>query len=334
MSEQHLTDEQPQHHDSGMDALIKHLETPGGQQAAPPEEPEAETDPLALEAVVPEAEVKEWQEKAAQEAGDQFDEDPLVPVVVAGAEHEVPLSELIRGYSREADYTRKTQSLAEERKAVEAERSQLMLAGREAVERSSQLAQQLQQEIQSNQPDANELARLRVENPGEYAARIADMQRRQTMLQHAQAQTNQYQQQQAAQRVGFERSQLSEKEPDFASDFVGTYAALGRWVTDPDGGGISVEDWNSEYDHTRILIAYRAFKASEHASVTKDRNSTVRAKVANLPRVRSGAPTEPGHSEREGYATALNQMKATNSVRDIANALSARDALKNTRTSK
>lgn len=332
MAEVPLTEATPRHSDPGMDALIRHYE--GGEEqpaeSAEAEQPAAE-DPLALEAVVPEDEAQEWKEKAAQEAEEQFDEDPLVPVNVAGVEQQVPLSELIRGYSREADYTRKTQTLAEERKAVEQERSQLMLAGREAVERSAQLAAQLQQEIQSNQPDANALARLRVENPGEYAAQIADIQRKQALLQQAQVQAQQYQQQEQQQRVGYERSMLAEKEPAFASDFDKTYAELGRWVTDPSGGGVSVEEWNSEFDHRRILIAYRAMQNDQHRAAARKNEGTVRAKVAHLPRVRSGSPQEAGHSERENYAAAVNKMRESGSTRDIARALEARSALNKAR---
>lgn len=332
MAEQPLTDATPRHSDPGMDALIKHYENnpvSSEESAAPAEE---SPDPLALEEVVPEEEAKQWQELASEEDEEEFDLDPAVPVTVAGVEQEVPLSELIRGYSREADYTRKTQSLAEERKAIEQERSQLMLAGRESVERASQLAAQLQSEIQQNQPDANELARLRIQDPGEYAARITDLQRKQTLLQHAQAQAQSYQQQEQMQRVGFEKSMLAEKEPAFAPGrFEETYAELGRWVTDPNGGAVSVDEWNNEFDHRRILIAYRAMQGDEQAVSARENKKVVRAKVANLPRVRSGAPSEPGHSERESYAAAISQMRGSSSTRDIARALEARSALKKAR---
>jgi len=329
VAEAPLTENTARHNDPGMDALIRHFE--GGPQQPAEAEPQVAEDPLALEAVVPEDEAQEWQEKAAQEAEAQFDEDPMVPVNVAGVEQEVPLSELIRGYSREADYTRKTQSLAEERKAVEQERSQLMLASREAVERSAQLAAQLQQELQANQPDANRLARLRIENPGEYAAQMEDMRRKQALLQQAQAQQQHYQMQQQQQRVGYERSMLAEKEPAFASDFDRTYAELGKWVTDPNGGGVSVEEWNSEFDHRRILIAYRAMQNDQHRATARENETTVRKKVANLPRLRSGSPQEAGHSEREQYAAAVNQMRESGTTRDIARALQARSALNKAR---
>lgn len=45
--------------------------------------------------------------------------DKYVKVTVDGEEIEVPLKEAVSGYQRQADYTRKTQQLAEERKSVQ-----------------------------------------------------------------------------------------------------------------------------------------------------------------------------------------------------------------------
>lgn len=45
--------------------------------------------------------------------------DKYVKVVIDGEELEVPLKEAVSGYQRQADYTRKTQQLAEERKSVQ-----------------------------------------------------------------------------------------------------------------------------------------------------------------------------------------------------------------------
>lgn len=44
--------------------------------------------------------------------------DKLVRVKVDGEEVEVPVAELLQGYSRQADYTRKTQALAQEREQI------------------------------------------------------------------------------------------------------------------------------------------------------------------------------------------------------------------------
>jgi hypothetical protein len=50
---------------------------------------------------------------------------PKYKAKVDGEEIEVEIDELINGYQRTADYTKKSQALAEQRKAIEAERQHL-----------------------------------------------------------------------------------------------------------------------------------------------------------------------------------------------------------------
>lgn len=51
-------------------------------------------------------------------------DDPTYEVTVAGQKQQVPLSELLKGYSRTSDYTRKTQLLAQSQKEWEAREAQ------------------------------------------------------------------------------------------------------------------------------------------------------------------------------------------------------------------
>jgi len=78
---------------------------------------EVEAAPEEVEAQAEEA-VEEVQEE-------QVEETPRYRVKVDNEELEVDLDELIKGYSRTSDYTKKTQSLAEQRKQVEAERTKI-----------------------------------------------------------------------------------------------------------------------------------------------------------------------------------------------------------------
>lgn len=70
-----------------------------------------------------EAEVTEGEEEQPSEAESE-PTDVLYTVVVDGKEEQVKLDELLAGYSRTGDYTRKTMAVAEQRKAVEAEAAQ------------------------------------------------------------------------------------------------------------------------------------------------------------------------------------------------------------------
>lgn len=75
-------------------------------------------------AAPPDAATPEAQEAQAEEAEEQSESEPTVTVKIDGKEVEVPISELKNGYQRQADYTRKTMELAEQRKAAEAQAAQ------------------------------------------------------------------------------------------------------------------------------------------------------------------------------------------------------------------
>ena len=68
-------------------------------------------------------------------------EEPHYTVKVDGQEMTVPLKELISGYQRQADYTRKTASVAEEKRAIEAERAKVKDEYNAEVGRLSEFAQ-------------------------------------------------------------------------------------------------------------------------------------------------------------------------------------------------
>lgn len=99
------------------------------------EAPETETEEVEVEdtAEEPEASEEDVDEEEAEEApaeDDDQDEDDeeaeqegeLHTVVVDGEELQVPTEELVKGYQRREDYTRKTQELSEQRKQLDSDR--------------------------------------------------------------------------------------------------------------------------------------------------------------------------------------------------------------------
>ena len=93
--------------------------TPETQESAPTEDVEESTEetqdePLEEEVLEDESEEDESEEEESEE--DEVEEEPEVYAVkVDGEELEVSLEELVQGYSRHSDYTRKTQELASQR---------------------------------------------------------------------------------------------------------------------------------------------------------------------------------------------------------------------------
>lgn len=79
---------------------------------------------------------------------------PTVKVKVDGIEQELPLDEVAKGYSRTADYTRKTQALADERKRFEAEEREPVRQERAVyAERLAQLEEVVQSLMPDREPD-------------------------------------------------------------------------------------------------------------------------------------------------------------------------------------
>jgi hypothetical protein len=110
---------------------------------------------------------EDWGDEAdaGYDAADELDADgmdggeqPRYLVKVDGEAHEVTLDELVHGYSRQADYTRKTQKLAEERHALAAERERLEDVHQERAEYATLLSAMRQSlEEAPDEPDWNSL---------------------------------------------------------------------------------------------------------------------------------------------------------------------------------
>lgn len=140
-------------------------------QAAEPDEDEDDAEEA-------EPETDEEESETEDEPDDEEAPQPKVfKVKVADEEVEVTEDELLRGYSRTQDYTRKTMELAEARKALEPERQAL----RQEREQYANLLPQLYANLQT-QMQAPELEQLRHTDPGEWAARVREMEQQEAAI--------------------------------------------------------------------------------------------------------------------------------------------------------
>lgn len=98
--------------ESAVREMVNEAEEGDAEEAADDGEATETADDDAVE------EAPESEEEEAE--APELDLTRLVTVKVDGEDLQVPLSEALKGYSREADYTRKTQALAEERRGLEA----------------------------------------------------------------------------------------------------------------------------------------------------------------------------------------------------------------------
>lgn len=126
-----------------------------------------------------ESEDEESDDESDEEDGDDADSDAAdVTYTVThadGTQEDLPVSELVKGYYRQKDYTRKTQAVAEERRVVHEERQQV----HGMRTQYAQGLEQLQAAIQQTMPQEPDWEALKKADPIGYAETWADYQRRQ-----------------------------------------------------------------------------------------------------------------------------------------------------------
>lgn len=190
--------------DAATEQMLGLLSTPEDKEAdSPPETPETDTEAPEPEADEPDEEPEEPADEDADDE-DAPDEEPPQPktfkVKVDDQEVEVTEDELLKGYSRTADYTRKTQALAAARKEFEEiERPKLHETLTQYEARLTQLAQELDT---ASEPDWD---RVRAEQPAEFATLWAEWDR----YKKQQAAVRQEQQTVADKRMELERQEFT-----------------------------------------------------------------------------------------------------------------------------
>lgn len=216
-------------------------------------------------ATADDAEVAPESEAAAEDEGAEGASEPetqLVTVVIDGKTERIPVEEAAKGYQRQADYSRKTAALAEERRTFDAERQAV------TTERAqyAQLLTALQQQLQALQPQEPNWQKLYDENPLEYVRqrdvwRETAEKRQAIAYEQQRLQTIQTQEQQAA------LGKLVEDNRAKMLDAVPSWKDAKKWDADRakllDYGknlGFTAEELSQTYDHRAVLALYKAMQ--------------------------------------------------------------------------
>lgn len=144
-----------------------------------------------------EDESEEDESESEEGEGDEADPDLKAVYTVThadGTQEDLPVEELVKGYYRQKDYTKKTQAVAEERRVVQTERQELH--GLRA--QYAQGLQQLQAAIKEAVPQEPDWEALKASDPIGYAETWADWQRRQHVISQIEEERRAVQQQEQA----------------------------------------------------------------------------------------------------------------------------------------
>lgn len=299
-------------------AAILSGEEPGKQVDSEAPADEADVD-IDLEDEEPPEEVPADSED--DEGNDEeTPEKPVYTVKVDGEEITVPLEELLAGYSRNQDYTRKTMKLAEERKAAQAE----FEAVRQERVAYSQLLGAMQQQIEAASSVEPDWDRLRVEDPIEFGVQWAEHQRQQQKLQAIRAEQSRLAQIEQQQQV-MQAAQSLEREKQLLVSAIPEWRNAEKARTERaeiiDYGkriGFSEQELSSIFDH-RAVVALR--KAYLYDKALARKTSVKPVEKAAAPVLRPGsANTAPRPAS--DLTRAKQRLAKSGSVQDAAAAFS------------
>ncbi len=193
-------------------------------------------------------------------------------VKVDGQEVEVTQEELINGYSRQQDYTRKTQELSQQRKTIEQQQAEL--AQRDAI--YSQLLTKMEAQLKgemANEPDWNALYE---DDPVGYVRekQLWDEKKEKLNAVNAEQQRLQQeafvkQQQQIAQFVEYGNQKLLEIIPEWQNQEVATKEKLAISEYAVNTLGYTPEEIQQVYDYRALLGLRNAWLNSRTVEATK-----------------------------------------------------------------
>jgi hypothetical protein len=316
------------------DALLKMMEpeteTPETEEAQPTEEEESteETQDESLEEESEEEEEAGEAEEESEESDEEVKEELLYAVTVNGEEQEVTLEELTKGYSRQSDYTKKTQEIANNRKGMETLQQQYNSEISQIQQERQQYLESLNQIISNTASGLDKFVNvdwndLKESDPLEYVTKREEFREAQEQVQAMQQEHYVAQQRQSQDIQRFRTKALQEEHgklvsvlPDWAEpekqkkivSEIRSYAS---------GQGFSDEELNSLVDHRSLLVLMKAQKYD------KLQKADIKSKkLKNKPRViRAGAGKDKKEDSKRSAKQKMKRLRHTGHVDDAASLL-------------
>lgn len=255
----------------------------------------------------PEASFDETNEQESEDGSQTY------TVRVDGEEVNVTIDELLSGYSRTQDYTRKTMALADERKALEGELSQIR-------QERAQLTQVLEQiDVQDQEQEPNWEA-LYQQDPQQWAVqremwrtkqerKRALVEEKQRLLQAQEADKQRI----VAEFVEKEKGKLQEALPQWRDDKVAK-AEKAKVADYAKRIGFTDQEISQFYDHRAVTTLYKAMKFDEL------QKGKPQAQRKATPTAKAGAASKSPKG-RDALRQSQQRLAKSGTVRDAAVAI-------------
>lgn len=292
------------------------LESDDGQPPSPEEEQEVvelTTDEVIDESqeVEEETEESEEVEDPTEETEEESEDEPDVVTegMIEVDGEKLSVDEIKLGYMRQADYTKKTQAVAEQRKAAE--------------DQTANYESTLNALLTASGADLSRFDNVNweqaaVQNPDQYKQAKAMYEQTKQTHDFIRAQAKEHQQrtetqQQAAMKENAKESLtvLKSTIPNWNNDL---YYSIGEYATG--SLGVSTEEFNEVHDHRMITALYKAMQFD------KAKTETQKKVKATPKKTLSGKKAEPKDlGKKDNYRKARDRLKKSGSMEDAVQAL-------------
>jgi len=292
------------------------LESDDGQTPSPEEEQEVveeTTDEVIDESqeIEEETEESEEVEDPTEETEEDAEDEPdaITEGVIEVDGEKISVDEIKLGYMRQADYTKKTQAVAEQRKAAE--------------EQTANYESTLNALLTASGADLSRFDNVNweqaaVQNPDQYRQAKAMYEQTKQTHDFIRAQAKEHQQrneaqQQAAMKENAKESLtvLKSTIPNWNNDL---YYSIGEYATE--SLGVTTEEFNDVHDHRMITALYKAMKFDRAKTETQKKVKATPKKTL------SGKKAEPKDlGKKDNYRKARDRLKKSGSMEDAVQAL-------------
>jgi len=265
----------------------------------------------------PEKEAEEKQEASEKENAEETQETDLHRIIVNGEKIDVDLDELKAGYQKDADYRRKTEELAIERRQLGSDKDRLTKDYSTKIEDLNNLTMTLNAEVNS-ELSSKELDKLFDEDPTEAAKLERKIRRRKETIAQAQRKLHSHQDNQFQEILREEQKKVALKHPDFGDPVKGTTLKsnmrnylLGRNFND--------QEINQVYDSRMFDVI---MDAMTFESGQKLKPTLVSKKVKPSKVVKSGVKENKDEKMSQSRLETFKRLQQSGNPRDAAELLS------------
>ena len=265
----------------------------------------------------PEKEAEVQEEASEKENAEAKQETDLHQVIVNGEKIDVDLDELKAGYQKDADYRRKTEELAIDKRQLASDRDRLTKDYSTKLEDLNNLTMTLNAEVNS-ELSSKDLDKLFDEDPTEAAKLERQIRRRRETIVQAQRKLRTHQEHQFQEIVREEQKKVALKHPDFGDPIKGSSLKtnMRNYLI---GRGFNDQEVNQVYDSRMFDVI---MDAMTHQNNEKLKPTLVSKKVKPSKVIKSGIKESKEDKISQNRLEKIKRLQRSGNPRDAAELLS------------